>query len=455
MQHASKKRNHWIAKVLLVISVIVVASIGYFFLKPEPKIKNKEIIGQIINVQDTQITVRHDNGREYLFDKKELKIDNNKCLVGNSIGIEYTGNLIENSLELQTIEIVKATIYEIVKNEDLEVGHDDKIADLLKGMTLEQKVGQMFMVRVPKSKPVALIKEYQFGGYILFAEDFKGKSKAAVQKNIAAYQQVSKIPLLIGTDEEGGVVNRVSKYFRSTPFASPQQVFESGGYDAIVANTTEKSEFLQTFGVNVNFAPVADVSTNPEDFMYKRTFGQEASETARYVTTVVDAMKQANQGMVLKHFPGYGNNGNTHTLTIRDARPMSTFEQSDLLPFKAGIDQGAHSILVSHVIVECMDTQNPASLSLSIHQLLRENLGFMGVIITDDLAMSGVDDYGSNEEVAIKAVQAGNDMLLSSNAIVQSQAVIQAVKEGKIPENQIDQSVLRILTWKNDLGLLK
>lgn len=458
MRHASKKRNHSGTKIGLVIALLlVVASVCYFFLKPIEKQKEetKELIGEIIDVQTSQVTIRHDNARQYLFSKEMLKVDSKKCLVGNTISIQYTGTLIENSLEIQTITIKKATIHEVVKNDNLETGHDEALATLLKEMTVEQKVAQMFMVRVPESKPVALIRDYQFGGYILFAEDFKGKSKLTVQKNIASYQEVAKIPLLIGTDEEGGTINRVSKYFRTTPFASPQQIFKNGGYDAIVANTTEKAEFLQTFGINVNFAPVADVSTNPSDFIYERSFGQEAKETAKYVTTVVDAMKQADQGIVLKHFPGYGNNGDTHKEMIHDTRPIETFKKSDLLPFQAGIEQGAHCVLVSHTIVECMDEKNPASLSLNVHQVLREDLDFKGVIITDDLAMNGATEYGTSEEVAIKAVQAGNDMLLSSDAIIQSKAVIQAVKDGKIPENQIDKSVLRILTWKKDLGILK
>ena len=460
MQHASKKKDNKVTKIVLAILFIcIIAGIFYFFMRPtnDSKIKEntKEVAGQLIDVQDTKFIIRHDNAKQYVFSREAIEVDQEKFIVGNSVTITYTGSLVESSTDFQKVEIKKITITEVVKNSNNEVGHDDVMAAMLKEMTLEQKVAQMFMVRVPEIKPVELIRDYQFGGYILFGEDFKGKTKATVQENINAYQKQAKIPLLIGTDEEGGTVNRVSRYFRSTPFASPQQVFNAGGFDAIVANTTEKSEFLQDFGINVNFAPVADVSTNPADFIYDRTFGQDAKETSKYVTKVVEAMKQANQGSVLKHFPGYGNNVDTHTGVAHDNRDMQTFENTDFLPFKSGIDAGANCVLVSHNVVACMDANNPSSLSLNVHQIVRDKLGFKGVIMTDDLAMNGATEFGTSEEIGIKAVQAGNDMLLSSDAVVQSKAIVQAVKDGKISENQIDQSVLRILTWKKDLGLLK
>lgn len=358
--------------------------------------------------------------------------------------------------------IVFATTLVLQKNKGEDYYDSTPVSPVKKGeidkimndMTLEEKVCQMFMVRVPDTGAVKLVKNYQFGGYILFADSFVGKSKKEVQNTIQSYQDVAKIPLLIGTDEEGGLVNRVSKYFRSSPFDSPQEIFQAGGYDGIIANTTEKSEFLQEFGINVNFAPVADVSTNPNDFMYARTFGKGGDSTANYVKKVVKAMKEAKEGSVLKHFPGYGNNGDTHVTVIRDERPYSQFEKNDFVPFKAGIEVGADCVLVNHNIVKCMDDSFPASLSLKVHQILRDKLEFNGVIMTDDLMMGGITEFGDSSTVAVQAVLAGNDMLLSGDAVVQSKAVIVAVQEGKISEEQINQSVRRVLSWKQNLGLL-
>jgi beta-N-acetylhexosaminidase len=343
-------------------------------------------------------------------------------------------------------------IDEVWENE--EVVKDATIDDILSNMTLEEKVNQMFMVRVPDVNMVGLMQTYQFGGYTLFGNDFNGKTKEQVINDITSYQEVSKIPLLIGVDEEGGTVNRASLYFRDIPFASPRELYLTGGIDAIVKNTVEKDIFLKGFGINVNFAPVADISTNPNDYMYPRALGEDATETASYVSQVVTQMKQDNMGSVVKHFPGYGNNENTHTGIAYDNREYSSFEESDFLPFQAASASGVNSILVSHNVVESMDPSNPASLSPKVHEIIRETIDFRGVIITDDLIMEGASQFGSSGDIAVKAVQAGNDMLFSSDAVIQSEAVLQAVKDGYISEEQIDASVRRILHWKQDIGLL-
>ena len=273
---------------------------------------------------------------------------------------------------------------------------------------------------------------------------------------IKSCQTAAEIPMFIGVDEEGGTVNRISKYpqFRSEPFASPQTLFASGGFESIEQDTLEKCQLLKELGINLNFAPVCDVSEHPEDFIYSRTLGQNAEQTARYAQTVVTVMSDQHMGSVLKHFPGYGNNTDTHTGISYDDRPLETFETSDFLPFSAGIKAGADMVLVSHNIVSSMDSQYPASLSPKIHDILRKQLGFSGVIITDDLHMDGVRQFADDQQVAVLAVQAGNDLLCCTDFEVQIPAVINAVKSGEISEERIDESVLRILNMKQRLGLL-
>ena len=257
-------------------------------------------------------------------------------------------------------------------------------------------------------------------------------------------------------DEEGGTVNRISRYpaFRAEPFSSPQERYKAGGFEAIEKDTVEKCTLLHELGVNLNFAPVCDVSKDPEDFIYNRSFGKDASQTAQYVTTVVDVMKKQKMGSVLKHFPGYGDNEDTHTGIAYDNRSYDDFVQSDFIPFEAGIDSGADVVLVSHNIVKSMDDQRPASLSPRVHEILREELGFSGVIVTDDLYMDGVRDFADDEQVAVMAVEAGNDLLCCTDFTVQIPAVVDAVKSGEIPEHRIDQSVIRILEMKRNWGLL-
>lgn len=326
---------------------------------------------------------------------------------------------------------------------------------LIESMTLEEQVAQMFWVRCPSQGAEELIQKYQPAGYVLFGRDFENKNKDEVAQTIQSYQDAAEIPLLIGTDEEGGQVVRASanRELRRWPFESPQEVYADGGLHAVEADTVEKDQFLKKLGINVNLAPVADVSTSAKDFIYPRTLGKSAQETADYVGVMVRTMKKDGMGTVLKHFPGYGPNGDTHTGAVTDTRLAESFHKGDFLPFRAGIQQGANAVLVSHNIVQVFDAAQPASLSPNIHQLLREELGFQGVIITDDLGMEAI--AVPEAEAAVQAVQAGNDLLLSSNFAVQYQAVLEAVNNGTISKNMLYNAVRRVLQWKSDLGLLK
>lgn len=324
---------------------------------------------------------------------------------------------------------------------------------ILRDMTLEEKVGQMFIARCPKEDAAQLAADYHLGGYILFGRDFTGKTKAQVIDTVQSYQDSVEIPLLIGVDEEGGTVNRVSlnTQLRAVPFWSPQELYAEGGFELIRSDTLEKCRLLASLGINLNFAPVCDVSQDPDDFIYQRSFGRDAQQTAEYVKTVVEVMTGQGMGCVLKHFPGYGSNEDTHTGIAYDKRPYETFQSADFLPFQAGIDAGANMVLVSHNVVACMDGDYPASLSPRVHEILREELGFEGVIITDDLAMDGIRDFTGDSQAAVLAVLAGNDMLCCTDFETQIPAVIQAVKQGVISEEQINQSVLRILSLKHTL----
>ncbi|SHK07479.1 beta-N-acetylhexosaminidase [Anaerocolumna jejuensis DSM 15929] len=335
--------------------------------------------------------------------------------------------------------------------------YEARATELVSDMTLAEKVGQMFFVRLRKDSGRKDVTDYHLGGYILFGDDFKNETGTGIKKLLNSYQEASSIPLLIGVDEEGGTVNRLSKYpaFRSTPFESPMDLYKNGGFEAIQADTKEKAELLLGLGINVNLAPVGDVSTNSSDFIYKRSFGKDAKATANYVRTVVLEMKQDKIGSVLKHFPGYGSNVDTHTGIATDTRKYDQFVKNDFLPFQAGIEAGADSILVSHNIVTSMDKDHPASLSPDVHDIIRDTLGFEGVIMTDDLSMDAIKDYTSNEKAAVQAIKAGNDLLIASDFDTQIPAVLDALKKGTLNEERIDASVTRILVWKLKLGILQ
>lgn len=329
-------------------------------------------------------------------------------------------------------------------------------AAILAQMTLEEKVGQVFMPRCPAKNGANSIRQYAPAGYVLYARDFDGKTAAQVRQTLSSYQQASTIPLLLSTDEEGGRVVRVSRNpaLRNTPFLSPQDVYKAGGFEEVVRDTREKSKLLLSLGVNVNLAPVCDISTNASDYIYPRSFGQSAENTAVYIAKVVSTMEAEGISGTLKHFPGYGNNIDTHGDIANDNRPYSQFAEQDFLPFIAGIEQGVPSILVSHNIVACMDPLGPASLSKEVHRILRDTLHFEGVIMTDDLSMGAIKKYTGGRSPAVAAILADNDLLLTSDWETDYAALLDAVKTGEVPVSRIDDAVTRILNWKLRKGII-
>ena len=334
----------------------------------------------------------------------------------------------------------------------------DQTQVILDKMSLEEKIGQMFLIRYSDDQTVLSdIAQYNPGGILLFAKDFENHTKESIKAQLDTCQQASGTPLIIGVDEEGGVVTRISRFtnFRSERFKSPQDLYAEGGFERIASDTDEKCALLKSIGINVNLAPVADVSEDPSSFIYDRTIGQNAEITSEYVRTVVGRMKANGMGSALKHFPGYGDNGDTHTDIITDTRPLGAFVSGDLLPFQAGIDEGTDIVLVSHNIVSCMDPDYPASLSPTVHALLRNTIGFDGVIMTDDLVMSAITEYTDGKSAAVQAVIAGNDLLCCSDYAVQVPAVIEAVKSGVISEERINESAKRIIQMKLNLGIIQ
>ena len=332
----------------------------------------------------------------------------------------------------------------------------DPVEELLTEMTLEEKVGQLFLARCPDVGAVEDIKTYHLGGYILFGRDFQGQTPDSLRQTLAGYQEAAKIPLLIAVDEEGGTVCRASLYsaFRYEPFLSPRTLCESYGLEVALATESEKAWFLNDLDINVNMAPVCDVTTQRGAFMYSRSLGQSPEVTGEFVAGTVERMAEYHIGSVLKHFPGYGNNTDTHTGIATDWRSLEELEGRDLIPFAAGIEAGCDAILVSHTIVTAFDPELPATLSPVVHGYLRETMGFEGVIVTDDLAMGAITDTYGTGEAAVLAVLAGNDLLCCTEYRTQYQAVLEAVQEGRISMEQLDRSVTRVLRWKQELGLL-
>lgn len=384
---------------------------------------------------------------------KEMKADreNDKNETTEAMaGVETTDGI----TDVITTEAVSTTEEPTESPEEIV---NRELEELVAHMTLEEKVGQMFFIRADASFDQTTFDTYHPGGILLFGQDVENKTVSQLQEYIASFQCYSTYPLFIGIDEEGGTVTRVSHNSNlvEEAFESPRNLYEQGGFEAVIEDSHKKSSLLKSFGINVNFAPVVDYSVDYGDFMYQRAFGNNIEETCEFAEKIVSAMKEDQMGCVLKHFPGYGNNGDTHTNIITDYREYDIFVEQDFLPFQSGIEAGADSVLVSHNIVVSMDETYPASLSENVHRILREDLGFEGVIITDDLVMSGIADFISADAAAVQAVKAGNDMMIVSDYAVQYDAVVAAVQNGELDIQKIDESVIRILRWKYNLGLLE
>ena len=348
----------------------------------------------------------------------------------------------------------------VEKNEDVSnelfAQYYETAEKIMQDMSIEEKVGQMFLVRYPDSGVIEQIKNETPGGYILFGKDFDNETKESILEELTEEQEASKIGLIFGVDEEGGTVVRVSshKAFRNSKFKSPQEIWKQGQLPAILEDSKEKSELLKSIGLNMNLAPVVDVPTKSSSFIYDRSYGRGAEKTATYTSELIKTMSEDNMISVMKHFPGYGDNEDTHTGIAVDERPYSTFETTDFLPFKSGIEAGGPCILVSHNIVKSMDENKPSSLSKNVHKILREDLNFSGIVMTDDLAMDAVKSYVENGEAAVQAVLAGNDMIISSDFVSQKQEILKAIKEKKINEDIINKAVRRILSMKIAYGII-
>ncbi|MBQ8057870.1 MAG: beta-hexosaminidase [Ruminococcus sp.] len=333
----------------------------------------------------------------------------------------------------------------------------NKVEILVNEMSLEEKVAQMIMVSCHEGVNTDAAASYGVGGICLYSHSFADKNADEVKAMIDSYQNLTYLPMLVSTDEEGGTVTRISSnpLLRETPFLSPMELFSQGGMDLVKSDTQEKSQLLLSLGVNVNLAPVCDVPLDQTNYIYDRCFSLNADETASYVQSVVSVMEENEIGSCLKHFPGYGGSVDTHQSLSYDDRDYSAFENGDYKPFEAGINAGADCVLVSHNIVNCIDSEMPASLSISVHNELREKLGFNGVIMTDDLVMEGIQQFTDGNSAAVLAVKAGNDMIICEDYSGSVDAIVAAVNNGEIDESQIDESVKRILKWKFDLGLLE
>lgn len=349
------------------------------------------------------------------------------------------------------------------------------VEGVLASMSLEEKVGQLFMpvlygssadtvsgenqARFGVDTPAKMIARYRPGGVILFPWAGNVKNVRQVVALTNGLQKASpEIPLLIGADQENGKVSRLAPLVTPLPGAS---VIGSTG-DVSLARRAAKvtGTELRALGVNLDFAPVADVNLNPRNpVIGPRAYGSDPKKVAPMVAAAVQGFHDAGIGATAKHFPGHGDTGvDSHTGLPVIKHSRSQWNRLDAPPFAAAIGKDVDAIMSAHVVMPKLDPSgDPATLSKPILTgLLREKLGFDGVISTDALDMAGVRKKYRDGEVAVRAIQAGVDLLLMPPDYREARrALLAAVASGKISEARLDQSVRRLLTLKAARGLLE
>lgn len=443
-------------KVIPLIALLIFAVVGTIFTgtnKQKDNSKNtNELEAIVVSIEENRITLVDVNDIFYT-----LGIDNFKGNLGDGIILEYTGVLDRNS-NIQDIEVVdyslKTTTYDdILSKTGIFSDYYEMASRKLKELSLDEKIGQLILGRYPDNNAKEDIEKYKLSGFVFFEKDFKNKDKSQVKEMINEVQKSANIPLLTAVDEEGGKIVRVSSNpsLVAERFQSPSELYKLGGLDAIKKDTQKKSNVLKDLGINLNLAPVVDVTTNSSDYMYERTLQENTEKTAEYAKTVISTSIGSGVSYTLKHFPGYGNNADTHDSSSLDNRSYESILANDIPPFTAGIEAGAEAVLVSHNTVSAIDPDNPASLSPSVHNLLRNELDFSGVIITDDLAMGAVS---SIDDAVVKAIMAGNNLIITTDYKSSIAAIKSGLNNGTISEEMIDKLAFRVLAWKYYKGLM-
>lgn len=343
------------------------------------------------------------------------------------------------------------------------------VSDALSSMTLKEKIGQMFIVCTDSldfdaetavtEKMQQKLQEYKPGGVIFFSYNIKEREQ--VKNMIADIQKTEDIPLFISVDEEGGTVARVanSKEMHTTKFPAMSEIGKSGDSKKAYEVGETIGKEVKELGFNLDFAPVADVNTNTENTeIGNRSFGSDAKTVSSMVAQEVKGLQGQGVSSTLKHFPGQGQCGeDTHKGYVDLNATIDRLREVEFLPFESGIKAGADMVMMSHVAVsQVTGKETPASLTkLMVNDILREELQFDNVIITDAMNMKVITKFYDPDQAAVMAVEAGNDMILMPDNFEQAfEGILEAVKDGTISESQIDESVSRILSVKIRRGIL-
>ncbi|MDD4851465.1 MAG: glycoside hydrolase family 3 protein [Gemmiger sp.] len=357
----------------------------------------------------------------------------------------------------------------------------DAIEQQISSMSLRQKVGQLFIIRPDSLDPAftqeeindakaegstaftpamaATLADYPVGGVAIFKKNITDPTQLTAF--VADLQQNSEVALLVGVDEEGGAVARLANHaaFTVPQYESMEAVGATGDPENARTVGYTIGSYLAEYGLNLNFAPDADVNTNPDNpVIGSPAFSSDPQVVADMVAAEVAGLHQAGVISCIKHFPGHGDTGtDTHYGCATAEKTWDAMRSCELLPFVVGIAAGTDMVMAAHITTPNATTDGlPASLS---HEMLtdklRGELGYQGIIITDSLAMEAITDDFTPSQAAVQALQAGADILLMPNGLAEAfDGVVAAVESGEITEERLNESLRRVLALKASYGLL-
>jgi len=340
---------------------------------------------------------------------------------------------------------------------------EDPIRKQIETMSLEEKIGQLVLVGLEgyeiDDHTKCLIRDYHVGGFILFRRNIRDAGQMlTILNSLKEANAANKVPLFLSIDEEGGRISRLPQEFLKLPAAG--KIGSVNDADLSYQIGSIIGEILKALGINMNFAPVLDINSNPRNpVIGDRSFGAEAKTVSKLGIAAMKGLQEQGIIPVVKHFPGHGDTDiDSHVGLPVLKHDLSRLKSLELKPFNAAIENKAEGIMIAHILLPELDAQAPASLSKPIITgLLREQMNYDGVVITDDLTMGAITDNYEIGAAAVKAVLAGSDIVLVCHGYENGERVLRALteaaKSGLIPAERIEESLYRILSLKKKYNL--
>lgn len=343
-------------------------------------------------------------------------------------------------------------------NNDIEIEKNNAIHAILNQMTLDEKIGQLVFAGITGTsltkENIALIHDHKVGGIIFFAANIQNTDQALELVNgIKSENEGNILPLFLGIDQEGGRVNRLPKEVTKLPASG--EIGKKN--DTQLANDVGSilGQQVNAFGFNVNFAPVLDVNSNPNNpVIGDRSFSNDPAVVGDLGIETMKGMQDQKVVPVIKHFPGHGDTAvDSHLELPSVTKSLEELNTLELVPFRAAVESGADMVMIAHILLPQLDDENPSTFSKAIiTDLLRKDIGFNGVVITDDMTMQAITNHFDIGAAAVKSINSGSDIIMVAHdyqTIVASiTALKDAVKKGELTEERIDESLFRIIALK-------